>query len=121
MAENFRTQILNNKEAASVQTPVRTLGSVTFMYLRHSDIYLLMATRNNASAMVAFSFMTSVRHTPLPPTPPPPTPSCAREAREQDAPHDSSPCAPAAFCAKPPALTRPRHPLDPPPHITPAD
>jgi hypothetical protein len=61
MAENFRTQILNNKEAASIQTPVRTLGSCTFMYLRHNDIYLLMATRNNANVMMSFKFMTSVR------------------------------------------------------------
>lgn len=61
MAENFRTQILNNKEAASIQTPVRTLGSCTFMYLRHNDVYLLMVTRNNANVMLAFKFMTSVR------------------------------------------------------------
>jgi hypothetical protein len=61
MAENFRSQILNNKEAASIQTPVRTLGSVTFMYLRHNDLYVLMVTRNNAPAMMAFQFMTSVR------------------------------------------------------------
>lgn len=60
MAENFRTQILNNKEAASIQTPVRTLGSCTFMYLRHNDVYLLMVTRNNANVMMAFKFMTSL-------------------------------------------------------------
>ena len=73
MADNFRTQILNNKEAASIQTPVRTLGSCTFMYLRHNDLYVLMVTRNNANVMLAFKFMTSVRgagrpahtHTPL--------------------------------------------------------
>ncbi|GBF91132.1 AP-2 complex subunit mu [Raphidocelis subcapitata] len=59
MAENFRTQILNNKDAASTQTPVRTLGSVTFMYLRHNDVYLLMVTRNNANVMMSFKFMTS--------------------------------------------------------------
>lgn len=61
MADNFRTQILNNKEAAAIQTPVRTLGSVTFMYLRHNDLYVLMVTRNNANVMLAFKFMTSVR------------------------------------------------------------
>ncbi|KAI8472032.1 MAG: Mu homology domain-containing protein [Monoraphidium minutum] len=60
MAENFRAQILNNKEAAAVQTPVRTLGSVTFMYLRHNDLYILMVTRNNANVMLAFKFMTAL-------------------------------------------------------------
>jgi hypothetical protein len=62
MADNFRTQILNSKgESASMQTPVRTLGSCTFMYLRHADLYILMVTRNNANVMMAFKFMTSVR------------------------------------------------------------
>eukprot|EP00882_Tetradesmus_deserticola_P024248 GHRQ01026492.1.p1 GENE.GHRQ01026492.1~~GHRQ01026492.1.p1 ORF type:complete len:199 (+),score=73.58 GHRQ01026492.1:323-919(+) len=61
MADNFRTQILNSKgESASLQTPVRTLGSCTFMYLRHADLYILMVTRNNANVMMAFKFMTSL-------------------------------------------------------------
>ena len=61
MAENFRTQILNNKgESSSIQSPVRTLGSCTFMYLKHNDLYILMVTKNNANAMLAFKFMTSV-------------------------------------------------------------
>lgn len=61
MAENFRTQILNSRgESSSLQTPVRTLGSCTFMYLRHSDLYMLMVTKNNANVMMAFKFMTSV-------------------------------------------------------------
>jgi len=61
MAENFRTQILNNKgESSSIQSPVRTLGSCTFMYLKHNDLYILMVTKNNANAMLAFKFMTSL-------------------------------------------------------------
>eukprot|EP00879_Flechtneria_rotunda_P003291 GHRR01003516.1.p1 GENE.GHRR01003516.1~~GHRR01003516.1.p1 ORF type:complete len:424 (+),score=105.05 GHRR01003516.1:317-1588(+) len=61
MAENFRTQILNSKgETSSLQTPVRTLGSCTFVYLRHSDLYVLMVTKNNANVMMAFKFMTSL-------------------------------------------------------------
>lgn len=36
------------------------IGSVTFMYLRHNDLYLLALTRNNANAMMAFKFVTSV-------------------------------------------------------------
>ena len=62
IAEAFRTQILNDKDASSsIQTPVRTLGSCTFMYLRHSDIYILCITKNNPNVMLGFSFMTSVR------------------------------------------------------------
>lgn len=65
MADNFRTQILNSSKAEggvdAVVAPVRTLGSVTFMYLRHADLYILMLTKNNANAMMAFKFMTSVR------------------------------------------------------------
>ncbi|KAF8068352.1 AP2M [Scenedesmus sp. PABB004] len=67
MAENFRTQILAAKGlaggaggAAAAAAPVRTLGSVTFMYLRTSDLYVLMVTRNNANAMMAFKFMTAL-------------------------------------------------------------
>jgi hypothetical protein len=63
IAENFRTQILNGKErdASALQTPVRTLGSVTFLYLRHADIYILALTRSNANAMLSLKFITSVR------------------------------------------------------------
>lgn len=61
IAENFRTQILNSKDASSsIQTPVRTLGSCTFMYLRHSDIYILSISKNNPNVMLAFKFMTSL-------------------------------------------------------------
>ncbi|MEW5318563.1 MAG: hypothetical protein WDW38_009777 [Sanguina aurantia] len=59
VAELFRTQILNSKDSG-VQPPVRTLGSVTFMYLRNADIYILCLTRNNANVMLAFKFMTSL-------------------------------------------------------------
>lgn len=60
MAENFRSQILNSKDNSAIQAPVRTLGSCTFMYLRHNDVYILGLTRNNANAMLAFKFMTSL-------------------------------------------------------------
>lgn len=60
IAENFRTQILNNKGDVTPQ-PVRTLGSCTFMYLRHADLYILSITRANSNVMLAFKFMTSVR------------------------------------------------------------
>lgn len=59
MAEIFRTQILNDKDN-SLQSPVRTLGSVSFLHLRHNDVYVVCVTRTNANAMMAFKFMTSV-------------------------------------------------------------
>lgn len=59
LAEIFRTQILNNKDESETR-PVRTLGSVSFLHMRHNDIHVLCVTRTNANAMMAFSFMTSV-------------------------------------------------------------
>ncbi|KAG2434281.1 hypothetical protein HXX76_008005 [Chlamydomonas incerta] len=63
IAESFRDRILNaqHQNASPGQSgPIRTLGSVTFMYLRHSDIYVLMLTRSNGNAMLSFRFMTSL-------------------------------------------------------------
>ncbi|GAX86224.1 hypothetical protein CEUSTIGMA_g13637.t1 [Chlamydomonas eustigma] len=60
VAENFRTQILNSKDSSAIQTPVRTLGSCTFMHLRHADVYILCISKNNPNVMLAFSFMTSL-------------------------------------------------------------
>lgn len=39
---------------------MRTLGSCTFMYLRHADMYILGITKSNPNVMMAFKFMTSV-------------------------------------------------------------
>ncbi|KAG2494323.1 hypothetical protein HYH03_007381 [Edaphochlamys debaryana] len=62
IAESFRDRILNARErdSAAVHGPIRTLGSVTFMYLRHADIYILLLTRSNGNAMLSFRFMTSL-------------------------------------------------------------
>ncbi|KAJ9510835.1 hypothetical protein QJQ45_027757 [Haematococcus lacustris] len=60
IAELFRTQILNNRDAAALQAPVRTLGSCTYMFLRHADIYILCLSRNNCNVMLGFQFMTSL-------------------------------------------------------------
>uniref|UniRef100_A0A7S0S210 MHD domain-containing protein n=1 Tax=Chlamydomonas leiostraca TaxID=1034604 RepID=A0A7S0S210_9CHLO len=56
IAENFRAQILNNKGEAL--SPVKSLGSMTFMFLRHADMYILSITRSNSNVMLAFKFMT---------------------------------------------------------------
>ncbi|GLC40511.1 hypothetical protein PLESTB_000705800 [Pleodorina starrii] len=62
IAESFRDRILNarDRDATAVHGPIRTLGSVTFMYLRHADIYILLLTRSNGNAMLSFQFMTSL-------------------------------------------------------------
>ncbi|GFR47859.1 hypothetical protein Agub_g9668 [Astrephomene gubernaculifera] len=62
IAESFRDRILNarDRDATAVHVPIRTLGSVTFMYLRHADIYILLLTRSNGNAMLSFRFMTSL-------------------------------------------------------------
>lgn len=62
IAENFRTKILNDhdKDSGAIETPVRTLGSVSFLYLRHSDLYILSLVKSNVNVMLSFKFMTSV-------------------------------------------------------------
>ena len=58
----FRTHVLNTRvrDQTSALSPVRVLGSVSFMYLRHNDVYILFVTKRNANAMLAFSFMSQV-------------------------------------------------------------
>ena len=48
------------RDQTSALSPVRVLGSVSFMYLRHNDVYILIVTKRNANAMLAFSFMSQV-------------------------------------------------------------
>ena len=64
LASAFRTHIINSPketEALALQSPVRVMGSCSFMYMRHNDVYLLAVTKNNANVMLAFQFMTQVR------------------------------------------------------------
>ena len=70
LASAFRTHIINSPketESLALQSPVRVMGSCSFMYMRHNDVYLLAVTKNNANVMLAFQFMTQVRM--LPPKP----------------------------------------------------
>ena len=39
---------------------MRVLGSCSFMYMRHGDVYILGVTKTNANVMMAFQFMTNV-------------------------------------------------------------
>ena len=63
LAATFRTHILNSREVDNIAnlTPVRVLGSCSFMYMRHGDVYILGVTKSNANVMMAFQFMTNVR------------------------------------------------------------
>ena len=62
LAAAFRTHILNARDGDNVAslTPVRILGSCSFLYMRASDVYILAVTKSNANAMLAFQFMTNV-------------------------------------------------------------
>lgn len=62
LAATFRTHILNSKVVDNIAnlTPVRVLGSCSFMYMRHGDVYILGVTKSNANVMMAFQFMTNV-------------------------------------------------------------
>ena len=63
LAAAFRSHIINSREADNIAnlTPVRVLGSCSFMYMRHGDVYILGVTKSNANVMMAFQFMTNVR------------------------------------------------------------
>ena len=63
LATAFRTHIINARDSDNVAslTPVRILGSCSFLYMRSSDVYILAVTKSNANAMLAFQFMTNVR------------------------------------------------------------
>ena len=66
LGTTFRTHILNAKdsESTSAATPVRVLGSCSFLYMRSNDVYILAVTRNNANAMLTFQFMSNVGPAP---------------------------------------------------------
>lgn len=44
---------------------MRVLGSCSFLYMRHSDVYILAVTRNNANAMLTFQFLSNVSRAPM--------------------------------------------------------
>lgn len=63
LATAFRTHIINSPketEHVSTSSPVRVLGSCSFMYMRHNDVYILAVTKSNANVMLSFQFMTQV-------------------------------------------------------------
>lgn len=62
LAATFRNHIINSRDADNIanHTPVRVLGSCSFMYMRHGDVYILGVTKTNANVMMALQFMTNV-------------------------------------------------------------
>ncbi|KAL3152930.1 hypothetical protein ABBQ38_012233 [Trebouxia sp. C0009 RCD-2024] len=63
LATAFRTHIINSPketEHVSTSSPVRVLGSCSFMYMRHNDVYILAVTKSNANVMLSFQFMTQI-------------------------------------------------------------
>ena len=62
MAATFRSHIINSRDADNIvnHTPVRVLGSCSFMYMRQGDVYILGVTKTNANVMMGFRFMTNV-------------------------------------------------------------
>ncbi|KAF5830251.1 Mu homology domain-containing protein [Dunaliella salina] len=59
-AELFRSQILHGKGGTVSSKPVQSLGPVTYMTMRHEDVYMLCITKSNVNAMMAFQFMRSL-------------------------------------------------------------
>ncbi|KAH3684686.1 hypothetical protein WICPIJ_004321 [Wickerhamomyces pijperi] len=54
IADIFRIQVILNTENKS---PVLTLGSTTFLHIRHNDVYLVVVTRSNSDAAGVLEFL----------------------------------------------------------------
>lgn len=55
VAGAFRTQIISAKLAD--RCPVKTIGSVSFMFVRHEELFLVAVTKQNAHAALVFEFL----------------------------------------------------------------
>ncbi|KAJ1652768.1 clathrin associated protein complex medium subunit [Dispira simplex] len=53
-ADFFRIHVITSPD---VKSPVVTLGSVTYYYVRHENLYLVAATRSNANAALVFEVL----------------------------------------------------------------
>lgn len=54
IADAFRIQVISN---ADVRSPVLTIGSTTFLHVRHENLYVVAVTRINANAAMVFEFL----------------------------------------------------------------
>eukprot|EP01062_Namystynia_karyoxenos_P058689 TRINITY_DN50193_c0_g1_i1.p2 TRINITY_DN50193_c0_g1~~TRINITY_DN50193_c0_g1_i1.p2 ORF type:complete len:453 (+),score=159.41 TRINITY_DN50193_c0_g1_i1:94-1452(+) len=55
VGEAFRTQIIATKLAD--RSPVRTISNITFMHMRHENIWFVTVTKQNANVALCFQFM----------------------------------------------------------------
>lgn len=54
IADVFRIQVISNSENRS---PVLTLGSTSFLHIRHDNLYIVGITRSNVDAALVFEFL----------------------------------------------------------------
>lgn len=54
--DNFRNKIIVSK-ATGQNPPVLTLDSTTFLYIKHTNIYIVAATRGNPNAALIFEYL----------------------------------------------------------------
>eukprot|EP01006_Ploeotia_vitrea_P061167 TRINITY_DN77400_c0_g1_i1.p1 TRINITY_DN77400_c0_g1~~TRINITY_DN77400_c0_g1_i1.p1 ORF type:complete len:433 (+),score=46.20 TRINITY_DN77400_c0_g1_i1:96-1394(+) len=58
LGEAFRTQIIATKQAD--RAPVKTLGSVSFLHMRHENLYVVATTKQNVNAALVFTFLSKM-------------------------------------------------------------
>ncbi|KAG8753260.1 hypothetical protein FRC14_006208 [Serendipita sp. 396] len=54
ISEVFRIHVVSSSD---VRSPIVTLGSTSFLHVRHNNIYVLAVTKNNANAALIFEFL----------------------------------------------------------------
>lgn len=57
IADAFRIQVISNSD---VRSPVMTMGSTTFLHVRHENLYIVAVTRVNANAALVFEFLNQI-------------------------------------------------------------
>lgn len=55
IASAFRSQVIASKVAD--RCPVKTVGSVSFLFVRHEELFFIAVTRQNANASMVFQFL----------------------------------------------------------------
>ena len=58
LVDAFRTNILHSKDLGVC--PVRQLGNASFLYMRVSNVYIVITVTANCNAACAFKFMVEV-------------------------------------------------------------
>lgn len=58
MVDAFRTHIMHTKELGTC--PIRQIGGCSFLYMRISNVYIVIVVSSNANAACAFKFIVEV-------------------------------------------------------------